>query len=497
MKELTGKETGSCALQQELTKYIDFIKNRFRISSLRGDQAETLSRMLQKRNTLLVMPTGMGKSLIYLAHASNFDGLTLVISPLIALMKDQTNKARDLGISAHCLHSQLQRFEKQAVLQDLNEQKVKLLFVTPERFLRDDFRSALKANKISLLAVDEAHCLSQWGHDFRPEYSRLGEIQEELGRPLTLALTATATKEVQVEIQKTLGVSEEDTLVTGFERPNLELKIVPVYDFEEKIRSLVGLRGIFPGTCIVYFSLIQTLYKVAHELERLNTRYLIFHGDLSGAEKTQALKDFIRHENVLILATPAFGLGIDKPNVRLVVHFDLPGSIEAYYQEVGRAGRDGLSAAGCLLYSEEDAITQMDFQKWSHPDLGFANTVLQKIKRNPQTDVIDLKRELNFFNSRDFRVETCLRILARHRFLRESKRPLGYELTERGESEDIEVLAEHFDSKRLMNAQKKLLELIRFAKNSEVCRMKTIIKYFGLETSPCGVCDVCKGEVME
>ncbi|HWU42207.1 MAG TPA: RecQ family ATP-dependent DNA helicase, partial [Bdellovibrio sp.] len=363
----------------------------------------------------------------------------------------------------------------------------KLLYVTPERFRKAEFLTAIEGRKIQLLAVDEAHCISQWGHDFRPDYSRVGEFRELLGNPPTIALTATATPEVQKDILQKLNIPSAEIISAGIERPNLSLNVHDVYGLDEKIRAIVALRHQHAGSGIIYCSLIQTLKKVSQSLQRLGIEHLVYHGDLSPQDRKRFQKKFISDENPLMVATPAFGLGIDKNNVRLLVHVEIPSAIESYFQEVGRAGRDGVESFCHLLYDQDDVSIQMEFLKWSHPEPEFIRKVYQLIEGNRlrlnQEGFDFLREQMNFKNRRDFRVEAAVSILERWGCLEKSEDPFPFACVR--EPTDEQFLAEN-GPQILRSQNSKLLEMVRWATQDQECRLNQIYHYFGHKhETPC------------
>ena len=435
----------------------------------------------------------------------------IVISPLIALMQDQTDKAKKMGLKADHLSSAQSREEKEKVLRRLAAGQLQLLLVTPERFRNLDFLKSLEnfqqnEGKIQLLALDEAHCISQWGHDFRPDYAKVGELRARLGNPLTLALTATATPEVQKDILLKLNLCNskdiekdlwsESVVAGGLERPNLQVQVHSVYGVEDKIRSLIGFRHQTPGPAIVYVSLIQTLKTISHELKKVGIPHLVYHGDLDPGSRRRNLREFQQQESPLMLATPAFGLGIDKENVRLLIHAEMPGSLESYFQEIGRAGRDGLPAFCHLLYDEDDVSIQMEFLKWSHPEDAFILKVYDLIDKNRgrvDAEGFDyLREQMSFKNRRDFRVEASVSILERWGSLAKSEDPFPYRCVQRPSEE---VLKSENAQLQLKNQNSKLLEMVRFSTLEEGCRLQKIYQYFGHSSEPCGHCDLCKGSL--
>ncbi|MES2966018.1 MAG: RecQ family ATP-dependent DNA helicase, partial [Bdellovibrionota bacterium] len=375
-----------------------------------------IDALLEGRSSLLLMPTGMGKSLCYQLPSRLFSeegsGLTLVISPLIALMKDQVDAALSKKLKAAFINSSLNGEERAARYRRLSAGEYELLYVTPERFRIPEFREALAKNRIALLAVDEAHCISSWGHDFRPDYSRLGDIRAALGHPLTLASTATATPQVQTDILGQLSLHDAAVFNSGVARPNLALSVVDVHGLDDKVRAFVGFRHLHPGPAIVYFSLISTLRKFSDEISKLGIAHLTYHGQMHDKDRKRSQEAFLASDDGVILATPAFGLGVDKENVRMVLHAEVPGSVEAYYQEVGRAGRDGAPATCVMLFDDDDVSIQNDFMNWANPDPGFIRAVYNLIERNlvraRQEGFDYLRTQMNFYNRRDFRVETAV-----------------------------------------------------------------------------------------
>jgi ATP-dependent DNA helicase RecQ len=490
---MVKKQASSSNLCADSERLKTALAEHFGHREFRGDQEAVIQAVLAGRSALVLMPTGMGKSLCYQLPAMLLPGLTLVISPLIALMQDQVDQARKRGLNASFISSSLTADERQKRYEQLAKGELKLLYVTPERFRKPEFREALASQTVSLLAVDEAHCISQWGHDFRPDYSRVGEFRGLIGNPPTLALTATATARVQKDILENLGLDDAEIFSHALERPNLSLNIHDVYGLDEKIRGLVAFRHQNPGPAIIYFSLIQTLYSVAKELQRLGQPHLIYHGQLSPEERRRNQRKFLAGEGDMILATPAFGLGVDKPDVRFLAHMEMPGSIEAYFQEVGRAGRDGKPSACHLFYDQEDVSIQMDFLKWANPEASFISKVYQLIKAGGpglQDDGIDyLRQQMNFYNSRDFRVETAVNVLERWGCLEQDSRlKFGYRAVE---EPTAEMLDEHAQKNRARVQNEKLLEMVRLATQSEGCRMQTVLEYFGHAAARCGICDLC------
>jgi len=338
----------------------EHLQNLFGLDDFRPAQREVVEDVLLGKDVLCVMPTGAGKSLCYQLPAAISDGLTIVVSPLISLMEDQVQQLRDEGIPCALLNSTLAPGERRQVMQELEAGFRGLLYVAPERFVAPDFAATMERLKPKLFAVDEAHCVSQWGHDFRPEYLRLGDVRRRLGSPPCIALTATAAEDVRADIVRQLGLREPTIVVTGFDRPNLVYQCRRIAKAQDKDRELLDLLRQEPGGTIVYCSTRKAVDEVTALLgENLRDRPVFaYHAGMDLAARTSNQERFMNTPRAVAVATNAFGMGINKPDIRLVVHYNIPGTVEAYYQEAGRAGRDGQTSRCVLLFSYQDRYTQ-------------------------------------------------------------------------------------------------------------------------------------------
>ena len=347
------------------------LHQQFGFSSFRPGQREVIDAVLSRRDAMAVMPTGQGKSLCYQLPATILPGLTLVISPLIALMQDQVNALMARNIAAAAFHSGLSEQERDRVVLHLKLRRLQLLYLAPERMQHERFLRLLRSLWVSLLVVDEAHCISQWGHDFRPDYLNIGRLRRELDNPPCLALTATATARVQADLCERLTLHDPLRLVTGFRRPNLALSVRLCRSRQEKLAVLERMvRECETGVVLVYCATRRAVEEVATCLGRSDASVGYYHAGLSDEDRRLVHDRFCSGALRILAATNAFGMGIDKSDVRLVVHFDIPGSLEAYYQEVGRAGRDGQPAACLLLFYERDVATQEYFIQQAAKETG-------------------------------------------------------------------------------------------------------------------------------
>ena len=445
------------------------LKEVFGFDAFRPGQEAAIEALKNDKNVFLVKPTGGGKSLIYQFLAAEGHRV-IVLSPLIALMEDQVFQSKGYKIASACLHSQMSSEKRKKNLRNWGEGKLNLLFVTPERFFKPEFRDNVQKMKPDFFVVDEAHCASQWGHDFRPDYSKVGEIRSFLGNPPTFCCTATATPRTRDEVLRVTGLDKEETevLVNSVLRGNLEHEHKETLDFKDKLEEFMRL-DLGKGPAIIYFSLIKTLESVAEHLDSLGLNYVKYHSKIPARFRHKNQQSFIDGEVDLMLATPAFGLGVDKENIRSLVHFELPGSIEAYVQEFGRAGRDGKPAECILLYSQEDIALQMDFIKWGHPNADTLRWVHKQIAETkelglPENQVFDLKKKLNFYNTYDFRLESSINILLRWSCLekRGTKYFVGPEPLK--SVPDIET---DLSEQLIQIQQKKLLDLIQLVRKED------------------------------
>ncbi len=330
----------------------DKLNNVFGYESFRPLQEEAISRVLNKKDALVIMPTGGGKSLIYQIPALVFDGLTIVISPLISLMKDQVEQLRQFDIPALYLNSSLSEDEYRHNVQRLKNNEVKMLYVAPETLIMPKTRKLLDGMQVDCFTIDEAHCISEWGHDFRPDYRHLTEVRKDFPDAACLALTATATPRVREDIKKVLGFDDSQTYLASFDRKNLLLKIADKDDPLEQVLDFLYTRKNESG--IIYCFSRRQVDELYTELKREGYAAKPYHAGLSEGVRNRNQELFIRDNINIIVATIAFGMGINKPDVRYVVHYDMPKNIESYYQQIGRAGRDGLSADCLVLYSHSD-----------------------------------------------------------------------------------------------------------------------------------------------
>ncbi|MGA2391800.1 MAG: ATP-dependent DNA helicase RecQ [Candidatus Lustribacter sp.] len=470
------------------------LRERFGYDTFNPGQEEVITRVLAGEDTLAILATGAGKSLCYQLPALMLPGTTVVVSPLIALMKDQLDMLESHGVrETVALNSTLSEDQEAAALARIASGAMKIVFVTPEKLEDDAFVAILQSLTVPLFVIDEAHCISQWGHDFRPAYLNLGRVIKALGGPTVLALTATATPAVREDILAQLGVPDVKPIVRGFDRPNLIYSVRRAENEAGKLRALKALfeNNALEGTGIIYTATIKNALEVQKYLQdQLEIPAAVYHSKLQKHDRVAVHELFMQEAIRAVVATNAFGLGIDKPNIRFVVHYDLPGSIEAYTQEAGRAGRDGEPSKCILVYRMSDTRVQNYFLTGKYPDIEEVQRVFGTLEifgmQEGGVSLTDLRKITQLPLTK---LKVVLALLKKAGFIEASARA-KYVLARHASREAVLDLANYETKKRY--DQSKLAMMLQYAETTG-CRRRFILNYFGenFTADSCGACENC------
>ena len=439
------------------------MRGTFGLDEFRPGQKEVISSIISGRDTVAIMPTGGGKSLCYQLPALHLPGTTVVVSPLIALMKDQADKLTELGVRACTVNSAVPAADVSAAIETIRDGRAEFVFVTPERLEDEAFREILRSTTIDLFVIDEAHCLSEWGHDFRPAFLSLGAAIAAVGRPPVLALTATATAQVVDDIVRQLNLRQPAIVNLGIYRENLHYAVEHTPTDIRKQQSLIETVRRIEGSGLVYVATVKHCDEVTRLLESEGLRVGKYHGRLNAATRHETQDRFMSGELPTIVATNAFGMGIDKADIRYVIHYDMPGSLESYYQESGRAGRDGSPASCLLLYKLEDRRTHQFFSGGKYPGADAVQAVC---------------------DAPDEEIEVPGVAKTKVRSIRAMMRQLR--------TRDAERISQEYAVRR--EADRTKLDSMSSYAQSALCRWKLLLAHFNEADGfdACGTCDNCR-----
>ena len=489
-------------MDQTLTAALNEIaREKFGYKKLRPAQERVIRTLMSGHDVLAVMPTGSGKSAIYQIAGEVLDGATVVVSPLIALQKDQVDGIADTDLRrAMLLNSSLTKAERAEAFRRLRNDRLEYLLLAPEQLLNAETLAELRAHPPSLFVVDEAHCVSEWGHDFRPDYARLGKVVDALAeahpkkkRPRILALTATAAPKVREDLVERLGMRNPKTIVTGFDRPNIYLEVERVPDVKTKDRLLADRVRKVGRPCIVYVATHAHAEAAAELLAENNVDAGVYHGGLNKAERSAAQDAFMDGSRDVVVATNAFGMGVDKPDVRGVIHYDAPDSLDAYYQEVGRAGRDGAASNALMLYRPEDLGIRRSLSAGTKVCEDEAEKVLRVVRKRGTVDFDDLAEKVEL---KDGKLSLILDLFERAGAVSTT---LDGAVTATGDASEADAVRAVVTEQELFRDYRRgRVDQIRDYAETHDCRRRYLLKYFGdADVEPCGHCDNCRTGAVE